>query len=210
MPKKSEREYRRLFCVSGLEVRTLEDGQDVVEGYATTFNQPYLLWEEPGYRVFEQVDPKAFDGADLSDVIMQYDHEGRVFARISNGTLVLTTDAHGLKIRAYLGGTEIGRQLMEEIKGGYTTKMSMGFRVAEQKRETIEDRENNRIDVYRTILKFKKLYDVSAVSLPANDTTEISARNYGEGVIAEIRQEIAAEQARARIRNQIKIIAGGF
>ena len=75
---------------------------------------------------------------------------------------------------------------------------------------TIEDRENNRIDVYRTILKFKKLYDVSAVSLPANDMTEISARNYGEGVIAEIRQEIAAEQARARIRNQIKIIAGGI
>lgn len=209
MPQKTDREYR-LIDVRGLEVRKLDDGRDVVEGYATTFNQPYLLYEDMGYRLFEEVDAHAFDDADMADVIMQYNHEGRVFARISNGTLEIRADAHGLKIRAFLGGTEIGRQLLEEIQGGYTTKMSMGFRVAKDERRVVEDQDNNRVDVYRTIVQIKKLYDVSAVSLPANDATEISARSFGEGVIAEVRQEIAAVEARARIRDQIKIIAGGI
>ena len=66
----------------------------------------------------------------MSDVIMQFDHQGRVFARKSNDTLQLEVDDHGLKVTADLGGTEIGRQLYEEIKGGYVTKMSFGFTVA--------------------------------------------------------------------------------
>lgn len=209
MPQKTDREYR-LIDVRKLEIRKLEDGRDVVEGYATTFNQPYVLYEERGYRFFEVIDAHAFDDADMADVIMQYDHEGHVFARISNGTLEIRADEHGLKIRAFLGGTEIGRQLLEEIQGGYTTKMSMGFRVAKEERKVVEDQDNDQVDVYRTIVQIKKLYDVSAVSLPANDATEISARNFGEGVIAEVRQEFAAEKAKARIRDQIKIIAGGI
>jgi phage head maturation protease len=88
--------------------------------------------------------------------------------------------------------------------------MSQGFRVAKDERKVVEDRENNRVDIYRTILKVQKLYDVSAVSLPANDATEINARSFCEGVIAEVRGEIAAEQAKARIKEQIKIIAGGI
>lgn len=209
MPMREDREYRDI-SVNRLEIRTLDDGQDVVEGYATTFTEPYLLYEEDGYRLWESVDPHAYDDCDLSDIIMQYNHEGRVFARGGNKTLVVKPDDHGLWIRAYLGGTEIGRQLLEEIRGAYTTKMSQGFRVAKDERRVVEDLENNRIDVYRTILKVKKLYDVSAVSLPANDATEISARSFGEGVISEVRGEIAAEKARARTREQIKIIAGGI
>ncbi len=209
MPKCKDREYRDISLES-MECRTLENGQDIVEGYATTFGTPYLLWDDGEYRMWESVDPHAYDETDLSDVIMQYDHEGRVFARSGNSTLEVQPDSHGLHIRAYLGGTDIGKQLLQEIRGKYTTKMSQGFRVAKDERKVIEDRENNRVDIYRTILKMKKLYDVSAVSLPANDATEISARNYSEGVIAEVRGEIAAEKARARIRNQIKIIAGGI
>lgn len=209
MPVRENREYRDI-SLEAMECRTLEDGQDVVEGYATTFSTPYLLWEDGNYRMFESVDPHAYDETDLRDVIMQYDHEGRVFARTGNGTLQITPDSHGLHIRAYLGGTDIGKQLLQEIRGKYTTKMSQGFRVAKDERRVVRDDENNRVDIYRTILKMAKLFDVSAVSLPANDATEISARKFGEGVIAEVRGEIAAEQARARKRDQIKIIAGGF
>lgn len=209
MPKCKDREYRE-FDARQLELRKLEDGQDVVEGYATTFGEPYLLWDDGDYRMFESVDAHAYDDCDMSDVIMQYNHEGRVFARGGNKTLEVKPDSHGLHIRGYLGGTEIGRQLLEEIRGGYTTKMSQGFRVAKDERKVIEDRENNRVDIYRTILKVQKLYDVSAVSLPANDATEINARSFCEGVIAEVRGEIAAEQAKARIKEQIKIIAGGI
>ena len=209
MPKCKDREYRE-FDARQLELRKLEDGQDVVEGYATTFGEPYLLWDDGDYRMFESVDAHAYDDCDMSDVIMQYNHEGRVFARGGNNTLEVKPDSHGLHIRGYLGGTEIGRQLLEEIRGGYTTKMSQGFRVAKDERKVIEDRENNRVDIYRTILKVQKLYDVSAVSLPANDATEINARSFCEGVIAEVRGEIAAEQAKARTKEQIKIIAGGI
>jgi HK97 family phage prohead protease len=209
MPKCKDREYRE-FDARQLELRKLEDGQDVVEGYATTFGEPYLLWDDGDYRMFESVDAHAYDDCDMSDVIMQYNHEGRVFARGGNKTLEVKPDSHGLHIRGYLGGTEIGRQLLEEIRGGYTTKMSQGFRVAKDERKVVEDRENNRVDIYRTILKVQKLYDVSAVSLPANDATEINARSFCEGVIAEVRGEIAAEQAKARIKEQIKIIAGGI
>jgi len=209
MPMRENREYRDIN-LDAMECRTLENGQDVVEGYATTFGAPYLLWEDGEYRMWESVDPHAYDETDLSDVIMQYDHKGRVFARSGNGTLQVKPDSHGLHIRSYLGGTDIGKQLLQEIRGRYTTKMSQGFRVAKDERRVVRDQENGKTDIYRTILKIAKLYDVSAVSLPANDATEISARNYGEGVIAEVRGEIAAEQARARKRDQIKIIAGGI
>ena len=193
--KTNEREYRRID-VSGMETRQAEDGGMIVEGYATTFNQPYQLWRDKEITVNEQVDRHAFDETDLSDVIMQYDHEGRVFARISNGTLGLEADDHGLKIRANLSGTEIGRQLFEEIQGGYTNKMSFGFTVTGQERK--ETKEGEHITVLRTITKIGKLYDVSAVSLPANDATEISARAIGDGLIAEVIEEVrAAEERRA-------------
>ena len=207
------RQYRDID-VSCFERRAEEDGEKTVTGYATTFNQPYELyrdaWNGNVYIVKEQVDPAAFENTDMSDVIMQYNHEGRVFARVTNGTLELDPDEHGLHIRANLGGTEIGRQLFEEIEGGYTTKMSFGFRVGKDKREQTEERDEETgattVTVLRTILEFSKLYDVSAVSLPANDATSISARNYGEGVIAEIKQELLAREARERQKRKIRLL----
>jgi len=190
-----------------MEVREATDGQEkIVEGYATIFDQPYLLWQEPGYEIWEQVDRRAFEGCDMSDVIMQYDHEGRVFARTSNGTLTAEPDDKGLHTVADLGGTDIGGQLYQEIKGGYTTKMSYAYRVERDRRETTEDHEAGTVRVLRTIEKIAKLYDVSAVSLPANDATSISARSLSEGVIAELREECLAAKARGRQRQKIKII----
>lgn len=204
------RQYRTID-VSGFERRAEGDSERVVSGYATTFNQPYELYRfnvtGGVYIVNEQIDAHAFDETDMSDVVMQYDHEGRVFARISNGTLELDPDEHGLHIRANLGGTEIGRQLYEEIEGGYTTKMSFGFRVGEDKREETVERNNETgvttTTILRTITKISKLYDVSAVSLPANDATSISARNFGEGVVAEIMEEV---QKREKQKQKIRII----
>lgn len=199
------RQYRQID-VTNLELRTAEDGNKIVTGYATTFNDPYEIYSFDGYTVVEQVDARAFDETDMADVIMQYDHEGRVFARTSNNTLSIKPDSRGLFIEANLGGTELGRQLYEEIRGGYTNKMSFGFRVSEDKREVTKDRENGKTTVLRTITKISKLYDVSAVSIPANDATSISARNYGEGVIAEIKQELLDLEKRVRQKNKIKIL----
>ena len=183
------REYRTMQ----LSVRSAGDGNDaamVVEGYAATFNQPYPLYEGRDYKIVEQIDPHAFDECDMSDVIFQYDHMGRVFARTKNRTLTCSADNVGLKITADLSGTEGGQQLNAEIKGGYTDKMSFGFVVAEDKRESTEDHETGFVTLTRTITKVKKLYDVSAVSLPANDATSISARKLSDGLI----EELAAER----------------
>ena len=208
MPMKiDKREYRKIDA-GQMETRTAEDGAKVVEGYATTFNSPYELWRDREMTVNEQVDRHAFDETDMTDVIMQYDHEGRVFARIANGTLELAADDHGLHIRANLGGTEIGRQLFEEIEGGYTNKMSFGFTVTGEERKTTKDADGH-ITVLRTITKIGKLFDVSAVSLPANDATEISARAIGDGLIAEVLKEVQAEEERQRRIGEIRKILKG-
>lgn len=185
------REYRKM----SMEVRNLEDTDFKVVGYATTFDQPYVLYHYDENKVVEeQVDRNAFDNTDKSDVIMQYDHEGRVFARLSNDTLKLTIDDHGLLVEAYLGGTEIGRNLYEEIKGGYTNKMSFGFTV------TADDFVETSKGYLRTIKSIGKLYDVSAVSIPANDFTEISSRNHCDGAIAEIEQERVRLEEERRVK----------
>ena len=207
MPVKiSEREYRRID-IKNIEARQAEDGQMIVEGYATTFNQPYKLYEDREFTLNEMVDRNAFAETDMSDVIMQYDHEGRVFARTRNNTLTVEPDEHGLKIRADLSGTTIGRQLYEEIVGGYTDRMSFGFTVKADERKR-SDEGGKRI-ILRTITKIGKLFDVSAVSLPANDATEISARSIGDGLITEAIEEIKAEEERTRKIGEIRKILKG-
>ena len=196
MKKKIEqgREYRKML----LEVKDTEDTDYTVTGYATTFDEPYTLYGiGDGKVVKEQVSRNAFDNTDRSDTIMQYDHQGIVFARLSNDTLKLTVDDHGLFVEAYLGGTSNGRNLYEEIKGGYINKMSFGFTV------TDDDLAEADYGYLRTIKAIGKLYDVSAVSIPANDYTEISARNHIDGAIDEIETErIRLEEERKALEEK--------
>ena len=202
MAVKNDREYRDMT----MEIRSAEtddveqEERKVVKGYASTFNEPYTLYENDDWRFEEVVDARAFDNTDMSDVIMQYDHEGRVFARMSNNTLTVTPDEKGLLIEADLGGTELGRQLFEEIRGGYTNKMSFGFTVdGEEVRDTKAP--DGKALTVRTITSVRKLYDVSAVSLPANDATSISVRTLTDGEIERIQAErLEAEALELRRR----------
>lgn len=208
------REYRRTQLIEVRKAQPEDDEQEmIVRGYATVFNEEYLIYDWGDYKVYEQIDARAFDECDMSDVIMQYDHRGRVFARNTNNTLELDADDTGLAIEANLGGTEIGRQLYEEIAGGYTNKMSFGFMVAEDERTVVEDHETGIVTVHRKITRISKLYDVSAVSLPANDATEISARSYCDGVIAELEAErLRAEElvlSRKRAEVRARALLGG-
>ena len=210
MPMKNNREYRDMI----LEVVVDQDKPDedredrqLVAGYASTFNEPYVLYEDDDLVYREQVDRSAFDETDMSDVIMQYNHEGRVFARITNNTLRVNPDERGLFIEADLGGTDLGRDLYEEIRGGYTDKMSFGF-IVSQDEEVRTDADDGRVDILRTITGISKLFDVSAVSIPANNGTSIgvSTRSRIDGVIEEVRAErleaekIELERRRAEVR----------
>ena len=206
---KNEREYRQM----SLDI-VKRDGEEAeqneqmrVAGYASTFNEPYVLYEDSDIIFREQVDPSAFNDTDMSDVIMQYNHEGRVFARTSNGTLEVNADDKGLYIEADLGGTELGRELYEEIRGGYTDKMSFGF-IVDRDEELRTEAEDGRVDYLRTITGISKLFDVSAVSIPANGGTSIGVqtRSRIDGAIEEIRAErleaekIELERRRAELR----------
>ena len=187
------RQYRNINIK---EIRALDkNGEEesfIVEGYATTFNEPYTLWGDDSYEVREQVDANAFDGCDMNDVIVQFDHEGKVYARTSNGTLTLAVDNHGLKCHIDLSGSEERKQLYRDVKDGYVTKMSFGFTIKEE--DYLETKEGEK-DIYLyTIKKIGKLYDVSLVSIPANDGTEVSARSLVDGVIAKRTQEIENKQ----------------
>lgn len=209
---KSKREYRNMT----MQIREANEGEEdrkIVVGYASTFDEPYQLYAGEGWQLWEVVDRDAFNDTDMSDVIMQYNHEGRVFARTRNKTLQVEPDEKGLFIEADLGGTEIGRELYEEIAGGYTDRMSFGFTVSADS----EDREQNDAGIWiytRHIKSVGKLYDVSAVSIPANAGTSIAADavtrsidNLTDGVIERIQAERLEEEKRTLEQRRAEVIA---
>lgn len=186
MAIKDNREYRRVPMFAAK--RAEGDNGFIVEGYASTF-EPYTLFDADGIQYKEQIDPHAFDECDMSDVIFVRDHEGAVFARTRNKTLTLAVDNRGLFTRTDLSKTAAAREMFEEIETGMYDQMSFAFTV----REDSYDRENH----MRTILKVEKLYDVSAVSFPANPDTNIgvATRDYFNGVIEAERAERLAQQS---------------
>lgn len=145
-----------------------ENNEMIVEGYAVRFESPTVLFEDGEIEYKEQIDARAFEDAQMDDVIFNYNHGGKVMARTRNGTLELEVREEGLFIRARLNGTEEGRKLYEEIKGGYIDRMSFRFSVKEEAYDT----ENH----MWTVRRIKKLWDVSAVDIPAYDDTLIEAR----------------------------------
>ena len=184
MPYKPDsREYRSMAMLAPAQTGEKRIESDYyVEGLATTWDRPYLIAEVDGVKYYERIDRHALDGADLSDVIMQYDHRGRVLARNSNGTLVLDpSHTGGLFIAADLSKSDAARAMYEDISNSLITRMSWAFVVSEDSYD--------RATHTRTILRIRKVYDVSAVSRPANDDTHISARSWVDGVIDAARRE---------------------
>lgn len=175
MPVCKNREYRMMTPLSVAQNEKRFDSDYYVEGFATTFNKPYELYEYDGIKYYEMIDRHALDGADMTDVIMQFDHTGKVLARNKNNTLGWELLDEGFFIFADLSKSESARSLYEEIENELVTKMSWAFVVSED--------EYDRDTRTRIIKKVKKVYDVSAVSIPANSDTDISARSYFDGLI---------------------------
>ena len=192
MPFKDDREYRAILNPFSMAVSEKRfDSDFYVEGFATTFDKPYLLYEWDGVKYYEVIDRHALDEADLSDIIMQYDHSGKVFARNKMGankqpTLIAEPQDAGFFMAADLSLTEASKRMYEEITTGLIYQMSWAFVVSEDS----YDRDTHT----RRILKVKKVYDVSAVSIPANADTEISARSFLDGVIEIEKQELQERQ----------------
>ena len=190
--KPNEREYRAMPLLASAAAESY-----VVEGIATRFNQPYELYRIGDIIYYEEIKAGAFAECDMFEVIMQYDHTGRVLARTSNGTLQVAPTDKELNIWADLSRSSAAKEMHNDIKEGLVTKMSFAF---------VVDEDNfNKETRTREILKIRKLYDVSAVSSPANNSTEISARSWAEGIHEAQQQE---QLKRARQIQRIKIITG--
>ena len=150
-----------------VDMRALEEEDSMIlEGYAAVFDTVTDLgWMK------EVIDRHAFDNADMSDIVMKYNHEDSVLpmARTRGGSLQFNIDDHGLKIRAKLPDTSVNRDIYTLIKEGVLSKMSFAF--------TVKNEEYDYDTDTRKILGFDKIFDVSVVDVPAYETTEIYARN---------------------------------
>lgn len=184
--KTSNREFRNI-PLERFELRAEGENAETmnVRGYASTFEE-YVLFEDGEDKFMERIEPTAFEGCDMSDVVFRKDHEGTVFARTSNGALKLDVDKHGLLTDTDLSRTASARQMYEEIKAGMYTQMSFAFVVDDD--EVVRDKDNH---TYTRIIKhIAKLYDVSPVSFPANPGTDIYARSRFDGAIEAEQQEL--------------------
>ena len=136
---------------------------------------------------------------------MQFDHAGRVFARTTNNTLIVEPDSVGLFIAADLDKTTLAQQLHEDITAKMLTKMSWRFRVGDYHIERTEGSH----DVTIVHTRIPKVYDVSAVSIPANQDTEINARAWADGVIGQAaRREAELVERRRKLQLKIKLNGG--
>lgn len=172
--KPNEREYRNLgsFDAIGSEQ---ESKELIVRGTPIVFDTPTVLWECDGVEYKEQIASGALDGCDMSDFIFNRNHgynDGTVYARTKNNSITYQVTPRGLDFEAHLDDEdERHRALYRDIEKRRVDKMSFSFVV----KEDSYDRETHT----RTILKIKKLYDVSAVDFPAyNDTSISTARDF--------------------------------
>lgn len=196
-----DREYRMMELRVSDQAEAQEEKSYKVEGYASTFD-PYVLFTEDGIDYSERIEPTAFDGADLSDVVFRVDHSGPVYARSSAGTVEVWTDEHGLGQITDLGRTQRGRDLFADIEAGNYPKMSFAFTVAE------DGDSYDKATHTRVISRIAKVFDVSPVSFPANPGTElsVSTRDYFNGVIEAEKAERLEREKREIQKRKIKLL----
>lgn len=172
------------------DAQIIEDDEQrkVLEGYAVVFDSPTVLYEYGGIEYKEIIAKGAFDNANMKDCCLKYNHgdSALILARTRGGSLQLNIDDYGLKFRATLPNTTSANDVYELVKSGIIDKCSFAFRC--------EEESYNQETHTRTILKIKRLYDVSVVDIPAYDDTNVEARSYFDGIAKE-NENIATERA---------------
>lgn len=189
-----------------VELTEVEDKM-ILEGYAIIYNDETLIGDEE-YGFYETISPDAITADAIKDVPMKYNHNDAflIIARTKNGSLELTSDDIGLKVRAELLDTQTNRDIYKMVKSGLLDKMSFAFTVKEQ----IWNHDGN--IPKRLITKIDRLYDVSIVDIPAYDNTSIFARSL-ESMDLELRaMDLAKKKDKevlVRKRLNLKIKIGG-
>lgn len=168
------------------EIRA-SDEANIIEGYAAIFDQAEVMYEINNIAYSEEIKSGAFNNAEMKDVVLNFNHGGKPVARTKNNTLELRIDNHGLHIKADVGGTQAGREIYEEVKGGYLDKMSFAFTIAEE--------DYDRKARTRIIKGIKRVYDVAVVDFPAYEATSVVARSFYAAEADKETMEIAERKA---------------
>lgn len=173
MELNNEIEIRGL--IDDLHIESREEGtvSRTIVGYAAKFES----WSDPIMGWFrEKVARGAFDGCDLSDVIMCFNHNtDSILARTTSGTLRLEVDDVGLRFAFEAPNTTSGCDMLELVRRGDVSKCSFRFGV-EQDEWQYADEQNGLAMDERTILRFSRVVDVSLVVFLAYPETEASVR----------------------------------
>jgi len=148
-----------------------------IEGYALLFNSPS---KDLGGFV-EVIDPKALDNVNLSNVIMLDQHDySKPLASVKAGTLKLDVDDKGLHFVATLDDSvSYANDAYQNVKSGNVDSMSFRFDVDDNGDEFTQDDQGK---VVRTIKQVKDLFEVSTVTIPAYDDSnvQVDKRSYNE------------------------------
>ncbi len=184
-----------------LELRQIEEGKMIIEGYAILFNQETLIGdEERGF--IEVIDPAALRATLMKDVPMKYNHLDSflIIARTKNGSLKLEIDDIGLKYYSELIDTNSNEDIYKMVRCGLLDKASFAFTVKSQRWDR-----SGKVPK-RTILEIERLYDVSIVDIPAYEGTSAYGRSL-ELVETELEaMELADQEQKAKLlRSKVKI-----
>ncbi|WP_311408371.1 phage major capsid protein [Liquorilactobacillus uvarum] len=164
----------------------------VVSGYAVVFNQPS---EDLGGFI-EYVDPHAFDGVDMSNVLLLFNHDfNNTLARVTANNLTLTIDDNGLAFQATLPDTQLGQDTFTNIANGNYQGCSFGFTIADD--DWTEDANGN---VVHTINQVDKLYEISITPLPAYTETSVNIERSLEKLVGkkQERRDASTDDAQAQ------------
>ncbi|MFW5777410.1 MAG: HK97 family phage prohead protease [Spirochaetota bacterium] len=197
---------RRYMPISEIEIRAEDGGEPIIEGYPIVYETPAALW---GFREIIHKGAATEVIKEADELVLWNHNSSQPMARRSNGTLVVTEDDHGVRIRADVSKTVWGRNGYEAIHNGLIDKMSFAFDVEpEGVRWTYDVVDGVRIET-RHIDRFSELLDYSPVSYPAYKDTEVQARS--KELAMRFRPDPGApedDQAAAAARDLLRVKVG--
>jgi uncharacterized protein len=163
MTKKKE---TRTFDITSLQTRNGDGERNVISGYAAIFNSPTTI----GDWFTEVIAPGAFANAigSATDIRALFNHNwDNVLGRTKSGTLRLSEDERGLKFEVDMPNTTLARDIVESMQRGDINQCSFGF-------IPVEETWDYSVEPAIRTINSVELFEVSVVSIPAYEDTEVS------------------------------------
>ncbi len=152
-----------------------ENEEMVAEGMAILYNEEVVLWSTDDIEERELILPgAATESLENDDWRAVWNHRNDiVLGRKSSGTLETEENENGVMVKITFPDSEEGRSKFSSIKRGDVNQMSFAFIPIDFKEEKIVEGEKT---IYKTTISKLQVWEVSPVTFPAYENTEISAR----------------------------------